>query len=162
MYPPTPGFHDFNQDVQIEARLPTQVNKFRYLGSTDAKNNWLVAELDRRTSNASCTVQKLGRYTKRMPKDFTSVSFATCVKYWISSSGQNKFILAKSKLAGINDIFTQCKLRWSGHSNRLEDSSLPKQILYFLFTDELRITARQKLRHKDIIKKAMCHERLCR
>ena len=48
-----PGSHDISQNIQIEVQVLTQVNKFKYLRSTDANINRLDAELNARTSNAS-------------------------------------------------------------------------------------------------------------
>ena len=42
----------------------------------------------------------------------------------------NKFIQEKYKLLGMYNILAQYNLRWVGHLKRLEDRSLPKQILY--------------------------------
>ena len=45
--------HDIGQDIQIEDRVLTQVNKSKYIGYTVANSNRIDAELDTRTSNAS-------------------------------------------------------------------------------------------------------------
>ena len=50
MYKPTQESYD-SQEIHIESQVLTQVNKFKYLGSTVA-NNRLDAELDTQTSNA--------------------------------------------------------------------------------------------------------------
>ena len=66
IYQPPPESHD----IQTENQVLTQVNKFKYLGSTVANKNRLDAELDTQVSN---TFKAFGRLRKRdlFNKDFS-------------------------------------------------------------------------------------------
>ena len=75
------------------------------------------------------------------------------VKWWQHTS--KKFILEKSKLSVMYDMFTQRNLKWAIHLNRLEGCRLLKQILYSQLREESRKTGRPKIRHKDIIKRSL-------
>ena len=57
--PPSPESYDIGQDVQIEGQVLTQVNKFKYLGSTVTKTNRLDVELDTWLSNTSKVFSEL-------------------------------------------------------------------------------------------------------
>ena len=53
MYQPVPESYDISQDIQLESQVLTQINTFKYLGSTVVNNNRLDAELDTQMSKAS-------------------------------------------------------------------------------------------------------------
>ena len=73
------------------------------------------------------------------------------VKWWLHIP--NKSILEKSKLPRMYDILVQCNLKWGGQLNRLEDSRLPKQMLYSQLREGSCKTSWPKLRYKHIIKR---------
>ena len=51
------------------------------------------------------------------------------------------------------------QLRWAGHIFRMEDSRIPKQLLYSELADGSRKRGRPKLRYKDTLKASLkdCH-----
>ena len=51
------------------------------------------------------------------------------------------------------NIPAECNLKWNGHLNRREDSTLTKQILYFKLREGSRRTRRPKPRHKQFFKR---------
>ena len=63
MYLPPLGCHGIGHDIQIESQVFTQVNKFKYLGSTVANHNKLDAELDTQPLKVS---KAFGRLRKRV------------------------------------------------------------------------------------------------
>ena len=46
-------------------------------------------------------------------------------------------------------------MRWLGHVKRMEDTRLPKQVLYGELSQGKRCTGRPKLRYKDICKRTL-------
>ena len=70
----------------------------------------------------------------------------------------NELIQKKSKLPCMYNIIAQQDQRRVGHLNRLEDSRLPKYILYILFSqlsEGSHKISGPKLKRKDIIKGKM-------
>ena len=60
-------------------------------------------------------------------------------------------ILHRAKMSGIEAILVQNQLRWSGHVCRMEDSRIPKQLLYGEFCDGRRSVGGQRKRYKDVL-----------
>ncbi len=73
------------------------------------------------------------------------------VKWWDFIS--NEKILAQANLPTMYDILIQRNLRWAGHVHRMEDTRLPKQILYSQLREGVRGVGRPRLRFKDTIKR---------
>ena len=73
------------------------------------------------------------------------------IKWWQFIS--NEKILTITSLPSMYDILISRCLRWTGHVNRLDNTRLPKLILYSQLTDGTRGIGRPKLRYKDTIKR---------
>ena len=58
MYQTPPGSPDIGYDIQVEEQVLSQVNKFKYLGSTVANKNKLDAEPDTWMSNVTKTFDR--------------------------------------------------------------------------------------------------------
>ena len=54
-------------------------------------------------------------------------------------------------MSGIEAILVQNQLRWSGHVCRMEDSRIPKQLLYGESCDGRRSVGGQRKRYKDVL-----------
>merc|ERR1711963_318859 len=68
-------------------------------------------------------------------------------------------VLEKAKAESVFSLLKRCQLRWAGHVFRMEDSRLPKQLLYSELADGSRKRGRPKLRFKDTLKASIkdCH-----
>lgn len=73
------------------------------------------------------------------------------VKWWHHVSNQT--ILEKTNMPSMYEILIQRNLRWAGHLSRLDNSRLPKQILYSQLREGSRGIGRPKLRYKGTIKR---------
>lgn len=73
------------------------------------------------------------------------------IKWWQHVS--NKEVLRRAGYKCVHDLLIQRNLRWAGHVARLENTRLPKQILFSQLTDGHRGRGRPKLRYKDTIKR---------
>ena len=60
-------------------------------------------------------------------------------------------ILHRAKISGIEAILVQNQLRWSGHVCRMEDSRIPKQLLYGELCDGRKSVGGQRKRYKDVL-----------
>lgn len=65
----------------------------------------------------------------------------------------NKEILSRANLPSMYDLLIHRNLRWAGHVNRMENSRLPKQILFSQLKDGARGVGRPKLRFRDTVKR---------
>lgn len=65
----------------------------------------------------------------------------------------NTEILRRVKLPGIEALIMKHQLRWSGHIVRMDDSRLPKAVLYSELSCGKRRQGGQHLRYKDIIRR---------
>ena len=75
------------------------------------------------------------------------------VKWWGLKSNQK--ILDQAGLDSMYDVLIQRNLRWVGHVNRMDNTRLPKQILYSQLRDGLRGVGRPRLRLKDCQEKPL-------
>ena len=91
------------------------------------------------------TAHKLSVYMMRQLRQIVNIS------WWQYIS--NAKILEMTALLSIYDILIGRCLRWTGHVNRLENTRLPKLILYSQLTEGTRGIGRPKLRYKDTIKR---------
>ena len=73
------------------------------------------------------------------------------VKWWDFIS--NVDILTRANLPSMYELLIQRNLRWVCHIHRMDDSRLPKQILYSQLKEGLRGIARPRLRFKDTVKR---------
>ena len=73
------------------------------------------------------------------------------VKWWDFIS--NKEILAQANLHSMYELLSQKNLRWAGHVHRMDNTRLPKQILYSQLKEGTRGIGRPRLRFKDTFKR---------
>ena len=73
------------------------------------------------------------------------------VKWWDFIS--NADILTRAILPSMYELLIQGNLRWVGYIHRMDDSRLPKQILYSQLKEGLRGIGRPRLRFKDTVKR---------
>ena len=73
------------------------------------------------------------------------------IKWWHFIS--NDAILEKTNMPSVHEILIQRNLRWAGHLNRLDNTRLPKQILYSQLKEGKRGIGRPKLRFKDTVRR---------
>ena len=65
----------------------------------------------------------------------------------------NEDVLAQTKMPTIFGLLLQRRLRWLGHTCRMEDGRIPKDILYSELSSGTRATGRPLLRFKDVCKR---------
>ena len=56
-------------------------------------------------------------------------------------------------MSSIEATLTASQLRWTGHIIRMNDSRLPKAVLYGELTEGKRLPGGQRLLYKDIVKR---------
>ena len=68
-------------------------------------------------------------------------------------------VLERAKAESVFSLLKRSQLRWAGHVFRMEDSRIPKQLLYSELADGSRKRGRPKLRYKDTLKASFkdCH-----
>lgn len=64
-------------------------------------------------------------------------------------------VLLRAKMESIHAILLRSQLRWAGHVLRMDDSRLPKRLLYGELTVGKRTLGRPKKRYKDTLKEAL-------
>ena len=70
---------------------------------------------------------------------------------WIETV-TNSDILRRTSLVSLESIISRRQLRWLGHVIRMEDSRVPKQLLYGGMRESEWSVGGQKKRHKDHVK----------
>ena len=65
----------------------------------------------------------------------------------------NNAVLEQANIYSLTSIMRQQRLRWLGHITRMENSRIPKQILFGQLARGTRRKGRPLLRYKDILKK---------
>ena len=68
-------------------------------------------------------------------------------------------VLERANAESVFSLLKRAQLRWAGHVYRMEDSRIPKQLLYGELASGTRKRGRPKLRFKDTLKASMkdCH-----
>ena len=66
-------------------------------------------------------------------------------------------VLQRTKSESIHALLLQSQLRWAGHIHRMDDSRLPKRLLYGELSTGKRPLGRPKKRFKDTLKEALRH-----
>jgi len=64
-------------------------------------------------------------------------------------------VLQRAKCESIHAILLRSQLRWAGHVHRMDDSRLPKRLLYGELSTGKRSLGRPKKRYKDTLKEAL-------
>ena len=64
-------------------------------------------------------------------------------------------VLQRAEMESIHATLMRSQLRWAGHVHRMDDSRLPKRLLYGELTQGKRSLGRPKLRFKDTLKAAL-------
>ena len=67
----------------------------------------------------------------------------------------NMEVLRRAGLETVEAVLAATQLRWVGHVARMEDSRIPKKVLYGELAEGRRKVGGQKLRFKDVIKRHM-------
>ena len=62
-------------------------------------------------------------------------------------------VLPKAGMASMHSVLTTRRLRWLGHVSRMEDSHIPKNLLFGELASGSRSTGRPSLRFKDVCKR---------
>ena len=64
-------------------------------------------------------------------------------------------VLQRAEMESIHAILLRSQLRWAGHVHRMEDTRLPKRLLYGELTSGKRSLGRPRLRYKDTLKASL-------
>lgn len=84
-----------------------------------------------------------------------------CLRHILGIKWENRVpdteVLSKAKTVSIAAIVTRNQLRWAGHLVRLDDSRLPKQLLYGELASGKRPQHKPKKRFKDSVKESLKH-----
>jgi hypothetical protein len=67
----------------------------------------------------------------------------------------NTEVLSRSDMPSMETLLIKAQLRWVGHVVRMQDSRLPRQLLYSELSNGHRSKGRPKLRYKDTLKKSL-------
>ena len=67
----------------------------------------------------------------------------------------NLEVLDRAKLVSIESIVVRAQLRWTGHVIRMDDSRLPRQVLYGVLSHGQRKEGHPKKRFKDCVKESL-------
>ena len=82
-----------------------------------------------------------------------------CLRNILKISWENRktniSVLNEAKTTSIEAYIIKNQLRWIGHVVRMEDTRLPKQILYSQLKEGKRKRGGQKKRYKDVLKANM-------
>ena len=82
-----------------------------------------------------------------------------CLRKILGIKWQDKIpdteVLEKAGIPSLFAILRSRRLRWLGHVSRMDDSRIPKQVLYGELSNGKRSTGRPKLRYKDQCKATM-------
>jgi len=156
------------------------VHKFTYLGSTITDNLSLDAELNKRIGKAATTVGRLAtRVWENSKMAVYNAWVVSTLLYgseaWTTYSKQgqklnnfhlrslrhilgiswrdevpNTEVLDHASLPTMYTLLRQRRMRWIGHSHRMEDGRIPKDILYGELAVGKRPRVRLHLRYKDV------------
>ena len=68
-------------------------------------------------------------------------------------------VLERANAESVFTLLKRAQLRWAGHVHRMEDTRIPKRLLYGELDDGSRKRGRPKLRYKDTLKASLkdCH-----
>jgi len=82
-----------------------------------------------------------------------------CLRTLLRSRWQDKVpdtdVLQRAESESIHAILLRSQLRWGGHVQRMDDSRLPKRLLYGELTAGQRSLGRPKKRYKDSLKESL-------
>ena len=70
---------------------------------------------------------------------------------------RNSTILSRCEICGIEYFLVRAQTRWVGHVIRMDDTRIPKQLLYGQISDAPRRVGRPLLRYKDKLKENLKH-----
>jgi hypothetical protein len=90
-------------------------------------------------------VKKLHAYMMRQLRDILRISWHDKIS--------NAEILRRTGLPHMSDLLIQKNLRWIGHVHRMEESRLPRQLMYSQLSKGIRNQGRPRLRLKDVVKR---------
>ena len=65
----------------------------------------------------------------------------------------NTEVLNTTKSVDLWSHLQKSRVRWAGHMSRMDDSRIPKQVLYGKLPNCARRPGRPKLRFKDVVKR---------
>jgi len=65
----------------------------------------------------------------------------------------NKKSLSQANLPSMYNLLIQRNIRWASHVNRMDNSRLPKQILFSQLKDGVHGIGRPKIRFRDTVKR---------
>ena len=66
-----------------------------------------------------------------------------------TDKGTNQEVLDRADSTSIEAMLLKAQLHWSGHSSRMDDSRIPRQLMYGKLKRSSRTIGRPKLRYKD-------------
>jgi transcription termination factor 2 len=82
-----------------------------------------------------------------------------CLRILLRIKWQDKVpdteVLQRAEMESIHATLMRSQLRWAGHVHRMDDSRLPKRLLYGELTHGKRCLGRPRLRFKDTLKAAL-------
>ncbi|KAI8491112.1 PtdIns(3,5)P(2) sythesis regulation factor [Branchiostoma belcheri] len=91
------------------------------------------------------------RHIKQLEK-FHMRSLRTIMNIRWQDKISNQEVLDRAQSSSIEALLLKAQLRWSGHVSRMDDSRIPRQLLYGELKLGSRRRGRPKLRYKDVLK----------
>ena len=84
-----------------------------------------------------------------------------CLRTLLRVKWQDKIpdteVLQRTESVSIHATLLRSQLRWAGHIHRMDDSRLPKRLLYGELSSGKRSVGRPKKRYRDTLKEALKH-----
>ncbi|KAI8491883.1 hypothetical protein Bbelb_302560 [Branchiostoma belcheri] len=157
LYQPRPGKPYKEPCVTVHGQVLNPVDKFTYLGSTMSRQANIDEEVNGRISKASSVFGRLRRnvWDRRGIKLSTKLKVYQAVvittllyAYHIPDTE----VLSRANMPSIHTLIEKAQARWAGHVRRMNDSRIPKMLLYGELAEGKRLAGRPKLRFKDSLK----------
>lgn len=150
-------------DAELDTRLGKASSTFGRLQSRVFKNKHISLHVKVEVYNA-CVLSTLLYGSEswamyRRQEHRLNAFHLRCLRSIIGVSWRdrvpNTTVLEETKALDMYTILRTRRLRWSGHVVRMEDSRLPKSILYGQLVNAPRPVGRPRLRYRDVLKRDM-------
>lgn len=152
-------------NLSLEPEISARIAKAAETMSKLQKRVWDNKNL---TNNTKMQVYRAGVLSTLLYSSEAWTTYATqeerlnsfhlrCLRHILGIRGQdlvpNTEVLERAGLPSIFALLAQCRLRWLGHVRRMDDSRIPKDLLYGELADGARSRGGPSLRYKDSCKR---------
>ena len=149
--------HEHEQDSEISRRATGTMSKL----TKRARENKCLIERTKMHMYEACLLSKLFHgsetwttYTRQ--KQRLNTFYLRCLRRILGVKWQdhitNSEMLSRAETPSMYSILSQRRLRWLGHTHRMDDGRIPNEDLYWQLTTGVRQVERPALRSKDACK----------